>query len=1208
MSGHRMELFDKFSQTKNAPRMNKTPNHTDIFHVELSEEERKLGKKFLKPYRKNAHAAWSKDANEHRTFFSFVKSFRGFRFCAEKVSRWYSRRSRKVFLAKNYELADVLCQKALRWDSFCVSARLTQIRRMLMNSDWESALTTALYTYKFCSAPEECASVLSLAGDAAYEFGSHEAAQLLYLQALEHTPEDSRILAAAGDFYFHKGDDENALKCFLKAFHFCKTSYIIEMRLSTVCLQLDRPFFGKIHTRHALKLLLGELPPGTEMTAEEELFPYYKILQIQMAGICAHEGDIEESLEILLHLDRMCPDNPDILNILARTYFMSKQYDEAIPILNRLVEMKRNLDAAYLTLGKIWAQRDDYEKALEFFALALAENSDSAPVFMAYLSCLLQMERFEEAATFATQLLEEGKKLPEVYAIRGIARFTLGDKTKGCADVAQAWKHDPNSLVLMHNYAHQLQILGRHEESLRVCDRALSLNSKISDFYVLRAMNYLAMKEFDKARQNLDTALELNPSDENAWQYKVQLAAANHDSDEAERCLKSLLERRSEIFPAFAELATLLEKQNRSSDGAAWAENLTIQYPNDFHYFLYLATFQLDCGQPEDAMSNVEKAISMVPEEVIGYLLRAQIYIKTDRPEAAMLDFRRALDLDEDSSMLWERYCSLKATLGLEQEALDDLATILEKKPDDPILMECRINICLNMEKYVEAEKDCDRLLERNPDLDTVLLKRSLILSWKGDFEKAIQDIDKAVQINPDNLDYRFTRVKILQMFAYHQEALDEVERILVADPVSIPAQTQKILLLIAMERYREAANTCKLALKNAPNEPILWNARGMLFSQAGKNRKAIKCFTRALDFDSSYAGAYLNRAKSYIEEENPESAQDDLYAAIEIAPEWPLLYLNLALIHFGRDLFEEALADLENALKYARLAGDEDVIVDVSALRKTIEDTMTEDREEDSDDEDYGIGGENTNLDEDVFQGNDESFDFIVNFDDDDDDIDDLDDDIDGLDDDIDDDIDDLDDLDDDIDDDLDDDIDGDIDDENGEESEDEDDKWRIEAFGFETEDMKQAMADLWNENMSNESFLTDDPNDDLPPWNSKSEAKSRENLDWKFIPFRKKPFENDNSAVSGESERSDLDQENEEILSSVTEYYQLMEHLRTSRSMVNWQEFREVRDQYQEQVRRLIENLKKNKTSNVLFLSPTDNDGRPVEGSILQIRIDLD
>lgn len=137
------------------------------------------------------------------------------------------------------------------------------------------------------------------------------------------------------------------------------------------------------------------------------------------------------------------------------------------------------------------------------------------------------VEWFEKAYTL-------DKKNPEIPAQLCLSLIQLEKYGKAVSAAKSAQKLAPKEARYVYYQAVALDSMGRDMEVLDVTNKALKLQSNISDLYVLRANIYLEKKEYNTAIANLNKAIELDAK--NALAYLKRAYAKDRVVDSTGAC------------------------------------------------------------------------------------------------------------------------------------------------------------------------------------------------------------------------------------------------------------------------------------------------------------------------------------------------------------------------------------------------------------------------------------------------------------------------------------------------------------------------------------------------------------------------------------------------------------------------------------------------------------------------------------------------
>lgn len=172
-------------------------------------------------------------------------------------------------------------------------------------------------------------------------------------------------------------------------------------------------------------------------------------------------------------------------------------------------------------------------------------------------------------------------------------------------------------------------------------------NVKASAAIMNRGNAYGAKGDLVKAIADLDQALNLNPSNAEAYRYRAVALVKNGDQDGA---MKDLTE--------------------------------AIRFnPRAWQPFLMRAKISAAQHDAPAALDDLNKAIELNPKSAEGYSARAWIYLRMGEKEKALSDVNRAIQLDPNSVSGYTCRLNVDTRTKRYREAEDDLHTLAGLQP-----------------------------------------------------------------------------------------------------------------------------------------------------------------------------------------------------------------------------------------------------------------------------------------------------------------------------------------------------------------------------------------------------------------------------------------------------------------------------------------------------------------------------------------------
>ena len=275
-----------------------------------------------------------------------------------------------------------------------------------------------------------------------------------------------------------------------------------------------------------------------------------------------------EAITLLQDGLNIFPDKPEILNALGIAYSgigryeeALKQYELAIRINPWFTIAKNNIASCYNNLGVQYAKSGHWEEATKAYKKA----SEIAPeiegpkknISALYWNQALQFVNSGNDSLAVKTYLEFLKLEPnskDGYNNLGAAYSRLGDNKSAVNAMEHALQIDPNSKDIKSNLiiSHQrrgIELLEAksYNDALREFSRALEIEPDSSDIHTCIAMAYTKLEKLDEAIQHANSALSIDPKNENAKRIMLNIKIKQTDSymqskdyDKALECLTSL--------------------------------------------------------------------------------------------------------------------------------------------------------------------------------------------------------------------------------------------------------------------------------------------------------------------------------------------------------------------------------------------------------------------------------------------------------------------------------------------------------------------------------------------------------------------------------------------------------------------------------------------------------------------------------------------
>ncbi|MFC1579791.1 tetratricopeptide repeat protein [Thermodesulfobacteriota bacterium] len=227
------------------------------------------------------------------------------------------------------------------------------------------------------------------------------------------------------------------------------------------------------------------------------------------------------------------------------TYYQDAQYDKAITLFSKVIEVNPRHNGAYHYRGLAYFQKKQYDNAISDFSWAIKYKPS-----------------FDKA-----------------HAGRGSAYIWKEEYDAAIADLNKAIEINSEYAIAYYNRGYAYRKIGEYDKAISDFNKAIELKPKYVEAYNSRGLAYARKKQYDEAISDFNKAVELNP--------KYYLGYNNLSWT----------------------LATCPDKSFRNGEKALETAKKVVAIRSDSRTLDTLAAAYAEAGKFEDAVKTQEQAI-----------------------------------------------------------------------------------------------------------------------------------------------------------------------------------------------------------------------------------------------------------------------------------------------------------------------------------------------------------------------------------------------------------------------------------------------------------------------------------------------------------------------------------------------------------------------------------------------------------------------
>lgn len=411
---------------------------------------------------------------------------------------------------------------------------------------------------------------------------------------------------------------------------------------------------------------------------------------------------------------KLKPLEPSATSNLARIEALEGNYSRARDLLRALVKAQPGNAQAVLVLAELEGQLDNAAAVLPLLQQAMDKNPTATDVrarlASAYLGAgnLTKVLEVTNGLT-ATQL----KQQPTLLEVRGKAQLLSGDPVSARSTFEQWARMEPSSVSAQYHHGDMLARLGDTPGARKALEKALKLNPKYLPARVGEIKMWVQYKELDKARKALAKLRQDFGERPEVLGIEGWFALGTSDFASAERSLAAALKKNPD-----SDLAILLVRsqwaQNKHTAALKTMQDWLKSHPGDLAMLMYQAGAYLGLNRQDDARRVYAQVIKLYPRHVPA--LNNLAWLSQDQ------DLGQAVAYAREAVAVAPRDPYAKDTLGMlllkrgdKASAQELLREAAELGPADPQIQLHYGQFLANQQRKSEARKVLQGLIKAAP-------------------------------------------------------------------------------------------------------------------------------------------------------------------------------------------------------------------------------------------------------------------------------------------------------------------------------------------------------------------------------------------------------------------------------------------------------------------------------------------------------------
>ena len=431
------------------------------------------------------------------------------------------------------------------------------------------------------------------------------------------------------------------------------------------------------------------------------------------------------------------PNDLDNQLLLARLDVNIGDFNEAIQIYEKILELAPDNSTVRLRLGYLYSQQGHYKEGEETIKVLLIKDPDSYLALLYLARLAIQSADFDTAAGLYEKILPQHWSPELVYEM--IDFYGMREQHKRVEQLyASIVKKEPENEQAALGRVHSLLLLNQEKEALEELARIRPYSNKPSTIDLISSRVFIHTRNFDKA----NVLLEKIVAKEYSSAARYMLAVIRYEANKPEAALAHLrkISHDDEEFEISIALQTkILLDQQRTTEALTLIKKL-IDNPNRRQplYYSLLASIHVNQGQLARGHEILEKGIELYPDSVQLSFEYGLLLEKEGKQNEAIVQMEKVLELQPDhvEALNYLGYTWAENNVQLEK-ALAYVTKAIELKPANGFILDSLGWVYFRMGELEKARTALERAIVLEPE-------DPYIHEHMGDIYQKIGQKDKA--------------------------------------------------------------------------------------------------------------------------------------------------------------------------------------------------------------------------------------------------------------------------------------------------------------------------------------------------------------------------------------------------------------------------------------------------------------------------------
>jgi tetratricopeptide (TPR) repeat protein len=546
---------------------------------------------------------------------------------------------------------------------------------------------------------------------------------------------------------------------------------------------------------------------------------YYELYRVYLT-----QRKIPEAEAILQAAIKNNPKNTQLRLSLAQFYFGTNKRTELVALLNQMKADLTKFPDAYFQSGDFYSRVSAFDEAIKQYEEGIQKDAAHKNAYLKReIEVYVREGKTETAFKQNELILKDDPKDPDARALKATFLLDKGEVNQAMTDLQSVVTAKPTNFVARFNLGRAHFARGEYEQARQEFDTAIQLRGDYLPARLAQTQVALIRGDNDAALHSAEEVLKISPGNIQGTVMKAVSLERLKRADEARVLLTAILDRNPKQVETLLELGLLDLNEKKIKDAQEVFRRAWEADPTNLRGLLGEARAYLVDNQPDKAVQVVEVEALKNPKRLDLESALGNTLISAGQVDKGIATFQDLLTKISDArqqSDLWTRVGEAYLRKGDRQQAINAIEKARQGQPSNANLTVDLAMLYETQNKPDVARKYYEEAVKSDPNNALALNNLAYLISQSnGDLDLALTYATRAKQRLPGHPEINDTLGWIYLKKNLTDNAIDTFKGLVIQSPRNPTYHYHYAMALMQKGDRESAKKECQVALSASPRK-----------------------------------------------------------------------------------------------------------------------------------------------------------------------------------------------------------------------------------------------------------------------------------------------------------------------------------------------------------------------------------------------------